>query len=530
MAAEPLAIGNNSRIAWWSRFAACGALGAVSALALPPWNHWWLLLLTVSAFASVLDRIAPVKRRPSGFAAGWAFGFGYFCVSLWWIGQAFLVDPDSFEWLMPFALAGLPAVLAVYWGLAAAAAVAFTPEGPARAYGFALALSVAEWLRGHLLTGFPWNTPGYAIAALPGMPQAAAVVGIYGLTLLVLVWTVTPAVLVDALRRRSLAAAIVPLAILASAVAVEAAGRARLAGATDETVPGVRLRLVQPSIPQSLKWDAEEARRIYDILLAQTRGDGAGAGSDPVTVVVWPESAVPYLIEEAPQALTMLADATPPGARLLIGALRRPAEVDPATGQRPVFNSILAFGPGAQLLGRYDKWHLVPFGEYLPFERWLTPLGLRRMVRLPGGLSPGPGPKIMRVQGLPPFVPLVCYEAIFPEAAQPSGERAGFLLNVTNDAWFGDSAGPRQHFEQARFRAIEQGMPLIRAANNGISGVVDGYGRVQAETTLNARITMDIPLPIVLLSTTFARYNQLPYLLTMVGLVVVVVGYSRRKG
>ncbi len=495
-------------------------LGAASALAMPPWGVWWLLAFTFSGLALLLDRCGDRTRGWRGFAAGWAFGFGYFGVSLAWIGQAFLVDAESHAWLIPFALTALPAALAVYWGLAGAVAVRF-PAGAARTVAFGLALAVAEFARAHLFTGFPWNAPGYATFATPGLMQAASVVGLYGLTLLVVQWSLAPALALDAIGRRSWRRAVLPALVVASALAVDAAGRTRLAAADDATVPGVRVRIVQPAVPQTLKWDAGEAQRTWSLLLSMTRGDAAGPQP---TIVVWPESAAPFLFEDQPEALAQLADAAPPGARLLIGALRR----DPAAGAgAPLFNSILAFGPGPVVTARYDKQHLVPFGEYLPLASILEPLGLRRSVSVPGGLTAGTGGRSLRIDGAPAFVPLVCYEAIFPDRSQPEGDRPHVLVNVTNDAWFGDSAGPHQHFQQARMRAVEQGMPLIRAANTGISAIVDGYGRVRAEAAPGVRATVDSPLPIVLASTTYARFGPTGFLALCLLVIAVLTLVSR---
>ena len=488
---------------------------------MPPWGQWWLLPLTFSAFALLLDTVTAERAGRRGFAAGWAFGFGYFGVSLAWIGRAFLVDAESHAWLIPFAVTALPAALAVYWGLAAAVAVRF-PAGAARTLAFGVALALGEFTRAHLFTGFPWNAPGYATFAAPGLMQAASVVGLYGLTLLVVLWSLAPALALDAIRRRSWGRAVLPALLVASALAVEAAGRARLAAADDATVPGVRLRIVQPAVPQTLKWDAGEAQRIWSLLLSMTRGDEA---EPRPTIVVWPESAVPFLFEDQPEALAQLADAAPPDALLLIGALRR----DPGAGSgAPLFNSILALGPGPAVTARYDKQHLVPFGEYLPLASILEPLGLRRIVSVPGGLTAGTGGRSLRVEGAPAFVPLVCYEAIFPARSQPEGDGPHVLLNVTNDAWFGDSAGPRQHFQQARMRAVEQGMPLIRAANTGISAVVDGYGRVRAEAAPGVRAAIDSPLPIALDRTTYARSGPTGFLALCLLVIAVLTFISRR--
>jgi apolipoprotein N-acyltransferase len=502
----------------------CLGLGAAGAFAMPPWGAWWILPLAFSAFAVILDSLGGRSAGWRGFRSGWAFGFGYFAVSLAWIGKAFLVDAETYAWMMPFALAGLPAVLAVYWGCAAAAAT-LAPPGGARSLALAVALAVAEFARAHLFTGFPWNAPGYAATALDGVLQAAAVVGLHGLTLLVLLWSVVPALALDAVRRRSWRRAILPAFLVAGAVATEAAGQARLATADDATVPGVRLRIVQPAVPQTLKWDQAEAQRIWTLLLAMTRGEPTDARAKAPTLVVWPESAVPFLLEEQPEALRQLSEATPPGARLLIGALRRDPGAAPGA---PVFNSIIAIGPGPAVTGRYDKQHLVPFGEYLPLASVLEPLGLRRIVTVPGGLTAGTGERVMRLQGLPSFIPLVCYEAIFPGRSQPDGEQAGMILNVTNDAWFGDSAGPYQHFEQARMRAVEQGLPLIRAANTGISAVVDSYGRVRAQAALGTRATLDTLLPVALSSTTYARHGLAVFLALCALSIAVLFPYSRR--
>lgn len=525
MAAER-AVAVPSRLPFLARLTASVLSGAIAAAAMPPWAHWWAMVLGFSAFALLLNGLPSISSRRA-FGLGWAFGFGYFGVSLAWIGQAFFVDPETYAWMMPFAVTGLPALLAVYWGIAALAA-GWIKAGVPRTLALVLALAVVEYGRAQLLTGFPWNAPGYAVSSLAGMPQAAAVMGLYGLTLLVLLWSATPALAFEAWRSRSSKQAILPVLLILTALGVEAAGRARLAEAGDGVVDGVRVRIVQPAVPQTLKWDEAEARRIFALLLAMTRGEAPGAGKETPTLVVWPESAVPFLLEESPDGLAQLADAAPAGAHLLIGALRRTVEADPATGQRKVFNSILTIGPGAAVLNRYDKWQLVPFGEYLPLEAILEPLGLRRIVQVPGGLSAGPGPRTVSIDGVPAFVPLVCYEGIFPEAVQPEGERASFLLNVTNDAWFGDSAGPHQHLEQARMRAIEQGLPLIRAANTGISAVVDAYGRVRAEAALGTRTVIDTPLPIVAGVTTYARYHQTVFMLLGIAMIAVVTLYSRR--
>ncbi len=498
----------------WQRLALAFVLGALSALAMPPFRLFPVLFVSFPLLAWMIDGIA-VQSGGRGRAAvaaapcGWAFGFGYFLTGLYWIGEAFLVEADIFAWMLPFAIILLPLGLGMFWGVAAAVAGLLWTGGVARLLVLACAFTGAELLRGYILSGFPWNLLGYAAAVSDAVSQAASVIGVHGLTMLVVLIAAAPALLADEheaagpIDRRVLAFA--PIALLVAALWL--AGYGRLSGAGFDAHDDVRIRVVQPNIDQREKWRSENRSAIFAryLELSDAATSPETMGIADVTHLVWPESAVPFLIEESPEALAAVAALLPPDTVLLTGALRREADA--------VLNSVLLIDADGRITARYDKAHLVPFGEYLPFEETLGSLGLRKLVTVPAGFLAGPGRVTLQAGEAPPLSPLVCYEIIFPGRVTPDGERPGWILNVTNDAWFGDSIGPRQHLEQARFRAIEEGLPVIRAANTGISAVIDGYGRILRRVPLNTEGVIDAALPRALPATVYARYGDLIVLL-----------------
>src|SRR6516225_10742830 len=538
----------------WRRRAAALAAGAVSVLAMAPCFAWpvlWITLpvlvwlidgaLTPPATASPLAPIPPpvalsdrgscaarrrqpaVQRwyqRPSIAAAeiGWWFAFGYFVPGLFWVGEAFLVEAETFAPLLPFAVTLLPAYLALYWAAATGLAACLWSRRLHRVLWLALTLSAAEWVRGHALSGFPWNTLGYALTYPLALMQSAAVLGIFGLTLISLMIFALPPVLwseptaATTARGRlacALALGLVPLAVMGLA------GQIRLVLGPQASVPGIKLRIVQASVPQREKWRPENQQRIFfdQLTLSATDPSGTMDGLAGVTHVIWPEAAMPFLPLDHPEARASIGRALPQGTFLITGALR--AEPAPPGAPRPrrVFNSILVFGQEGSLVASYDKVHLVPFGEYLPLQPLLEAIGLRQLTRLRGGFDAGATPRpLLHVPGLPPAAPLICYEAIFAAAVVEGSERPGLLLNVTNDGWFGDTTGPRQHLHQARVRAVEEGLPLVRAANNGISAAVDPYGRILARLDLDARGTIDVGLPAALAPPPYARLGDIVFL------------------
>ena len=521
----------------WRRRGAALAAGSVSVLAMAPFFAWPILWITLPALVWLIDGAvagdaAGWRRHPAARAAeiGWWFGFGYFLFGLFWIGEAFLVEAEIFAVLLPFAVTLLPAGLALFFAAGAALASCAWRPGAGRVLALALALSAMEWMRGHVLTGFPWNVLGYALTYPLPLMQSAAVLGIYALTLCaVLIFALPPVLWSEApegvagraARRSALAVAVLPL-LLAAVL-----GQVRLATATAEMVPGVKIRIVQPSVPQREKWRPENQEKIFlDHLGLTIRNPDLTAAYFPgVTHVVWPEAAMPFLPLDHAGARAAIGRVLPPGAFLITGALR--AEPTPPGSPRPrrIFNSLLVFGEGGSLTAHYDKIHLVPFGEYLPLQAALEAVGLQQLSRMRGGFDSGVAPRpLLNVPRLPPLGPLICYEAIFPGAIVQGAERPGLLINVTNDGWFGNTTGPRQHFHQARVRAVEEGLPIIRAANNGISAAIDGYGRVLARLDMDVRGAVDAPLPVALATPIYGRLGDLIFLaLWLLGAAIVVV-------
>jgi apolipoprotein N-acyltransferase len=477
----------------WRRLALSFALGALATLALPPAHAVPVLAAAVPALLWLLSG-AHTKRQ--AFAIGWAFGFGHFLFGLYWISFALLTDAERYWWMMPFAAAGLPAVLATFPALATLGLHVLPLRGLARVLAFGVLWTSAEWLRGHVFTGFPWNLVGYSWVGFEPVLQTAAHVGVYGLGLLTVTAAALPALFGEAgvARRRAWAAA---AAALAGIAVLAAHGAWRLSTAPAEMVEGVRLRIVQPNIDQRLKWapGQREANFQRHLDLAAQPGDR------PVTHVIWPETAVPFLIEQDMALRLAVAAVTPPGGLTLTGAPR----VEGPADRREFRNSMIALDGAGEVAGIYDKAHLVPFGEYMPLRRWVP---LPAVAAANGDFTPGSGIRTMRLPGLPSFSPLICYEVIFPGAVAAPGDRPEWLLNLTNDAWYGISAGPHQHFAISRVRAVEEGLPLVRAANTGISGVVDAHGRVVARLGLGETGVVDAPLPAAAAPTLYSRYGD----------------------
>jgi apolipoprotein N-acyltransferase len=508
----------------WRRRLVAFVAGAASVLAMAPFFLWPVLWATLPVLVWLIDgtiRQHAGERPLRGFGAaaeiGWWWGFGYFLAGLYWIGAAFLVQPETFAVVMPFAVMAMPAGLALFHGAATALAASLWKHGPWRVMALALCLSATEWLRGHVLTGFPWNVLGYALTYPLPLMQGAAVLGIYGLTLLaVLVFTLPAILWTEAGGRTRWAAPAVAVLPLLLAWAL---GQARLAYAGSDAVPGVKIRIVQPSVPQREKWRPENWARLFQDHLDLSGRDPSGAPDKlaGITLVIWPEAAMPFPALDYPDALSAIGQLLPEGTVLIAGAIRIEwTEPSLETGQkrpRRFFNSLLAFGRGGLLLALYDKVRLVPFGEYLPLRRLLSALGLRQIAAREGYSSGSEPRPLLKLPGLPAAVPLICYEAIFPAAVVQGAERPALIVNLTNDGWFGNTTGPRQHLHQARVRAVEEGLPLVRAANNGISAAFDAYGRTLGQLDLDVRGTLDVPLGTALPRTPYARFGDALFLL-----------------
>ncbi|MEM1371248.1 MAG: apolipoprotein N-acyltransferase, partial [Pseudomonadota bacterium] len=455
------------------------------------------------------------SRAWRAFKTAWWFGFGYFFFGLFWIGEAFLVEAETFAVFLPFAITLMPAGLSLFWATAVATASLFWRPGLQRVVVLAVAIFLAEYARGHLFTGFPWNVLGYALTWPLQLMQATSVLSVYALTALAVLIFAAPLVALSDTKpteHKKLSACAAAIASALVLAALFAFGQARLSNQPTDYVEGVRLRLVQPSTPQGEKWLAKKQSEIFQthLDLSARNENGQPDGLAGVTHVIWPEAAMPFLPLSTPQAMAMIGDLLPEKTLLISGALRvneaRPTASTAAAQagelygvgqlQRRVYNSMMTFGTNGNLVALYDKTHLVPFGEYLPYSATLEAWGLQSLTRLRGGFTVGRTPRpLVAIPGLPASAALICYEIIFPGAAVQTDAHPGLLINVTNDGWFGNTVGPYQHYHQARVRAVELGVPLIRSANNGISAVVDPLGRELHRLDLNAIGTLDANLP-----------------------------------
>ena len=518
-------------LSWgWRRRGIAFAAGALSALAMAPFDAWPILFVTFPILVWLIDG-AGIGRGGGLLAAaltGWWFGFGYFVAGLYWIGYAFLVDAPTFGWLLPFAVIGLPAVLAVYMAVGTALARLLWTRGAARILALGVALTFSEWLRGHLFTGFPWNAFGYALTAPLALAQAASVVGIWGLTFIAVVVCASPATLGDEKgeTRRPWMPLTLGLVLLA---ALGGLGAWRLDRTPTRAVEGVHLRIMQPNLQQDARFNYAAKQEVMDRYVAlSSRGAGQqGQGAGGATELIWPESSFPFFLTREADALAQITHLLQPNAVLITGAVRL-ADPDNPT-QSGVYNSIYVIDHSGSIAAVYDKVHLVPFGEYLPLAPWLEKLGLQDITEQRGGFLAGDRHRLIAVPGAPMALPLICYEAIFPGEVMPPGARPGWIVNVTNDGWFGISPGPYQHLQQARVTAVELGLPLARAANTGISAVVDPVGRVIDSLPLGSEGVLDAPLPRAIGAPIYARLGDTPaYILVAIALVAVMRRKLRR--
>ncbi|GAB4519463.1 MAG: apolipoprotein N-acyltransferase [Roseibium sp.] len=512
---------NTFLLAWgWRRRLLAMSSGALTAFALPPYNVSPLLLLTFPCLVWLLDgALEPGRGRwgeklRTGFVLGWLFGFGYFLAGLWWIGSAFLVEAERFAWLMPFAVLAMPAGLALFTGLGVALAAVFWTDRLRRVLLLAACLTLADWLRGHVLTGFPWNSFGHTISGSLVLSQAASLVGLYGLTFLTVAVAAAPALLADARPLAGRLRAVLTAAGIALFLA--AYGGFRL---WQPALPPTDLdiRIVQPSIDQKNKWRPELRDDIFRTFLDMTEAPLTGeARIGHPRLVVWPESAIPFLLTQEPGALFRIGMALGNSAELVTGAIRAEGGADGPD----YYNSVYVIGGEGAVRGIYDKVRLVPFGEYVPLKSLADRLGLSNLAGPLEGFEAGYQPRVLTTSGRYRFLPLICYEAIFPGRPDRLPGPPAFLLNVTNDAWFGRTPGPHQHFAQARLRTIETGLPLIRAANTGISAIVDARGVVIGELGIFETGVIDGRLPQRLGSTIYGTTGDGPIVLLAFGLVV----------
>jgi apolipoprotein N-acyltransferase len=493
----------------WMRRLSLMILGAVASLAFAPVNA---LPCFAVGMVGLIWAAETAQRRRDAFAIGWWWGFGHFLAGVFWIANSFLIDPLQFGWMVPPVIAGLSAYLALFPALAVA--LAWRRDWPPLARILILAVSwpLAEWLRGHLMTGFPWNLAAYVWGVSDPMIQSTALWGSWGLSLVTLLLCGLLSLMGRGDRRGNLKAGLTFLVLL---LALYGFGAWRLGTATVADT-GIMLRLVQGNISQIEKLTgAHREQHVAQHL----RLSIATPGLERVKAVIWPETAATFFLDRLPDWRQYVAAAAPPGGYVITGDLRG----DPPTGDpERYWNSLAVLEPSGRIVAAADKFHLVPLGEYVPLRDLLGGI-VGKLTAGAGDFSAGPGPVTVRVPDLPPFSPLICYEVIFPGAVLDANDRPEWLLNVTNDGWFGNSPGPYQHLASARFRAVEEGLPLARAANTGITAMIDPYGRVVASLPLGQEGVLDTALPQALHLTLFARFGvAIPISLAVLLLITAV--------
>lgn len=519
----------------WRRFCLLLAAGAIAGLSVPPFFMLPALFLAMPIWVWALDGAERKRawwRRIFGpaFTIGFAFGWGYFLVAFHWLGAAFFVDGGWMLGLMPFAIAALAALIALFWGLASALAHLFWSHGAARIVTLSAFLALAEFARGHVLTGFPFDLLGYALTGTDELMQLASVIGVYGLTFLAPLLAMTPALIWPADDRpmsRRLFPFFLALAVIAGQLAY---GWNRLSGTVATERQDMALRLVQPMVYEHADFGNVDPVALIDrlLMLSDMRMDPTDQGLADITHLVWPESSVPFFLETYPDALARIARMLPEGATLLAGVPRQIFGLDGEAPQGPPYNSLVAINSDGEIIASYDKSHLVPFGEYLPFQDFFSRLGIRQFVPGAEGWSHGDvRRRLMELPGTPAFLALICYEAIF------SGDlgdvaNAQFILNVTNDAWFDGSIGPAQHAHHARLRAVEEGMSLVRAANTGLTFATDPLGRVTAQLVPGQMAALDVRPHQRLAPTIFSQLRHYPFAIAVIAGILIGFVASRR--
>lgn len=493
-----------------ARYALAFFLGAMLTLTMPPIGLFVLAPLSVCGFIWMAQTATSARRA---MWLGWAYGSGFFITGLYWVSFALLVDFDNFGWVLPLSLVGGPAILAFYtYAFIPVIAYRFRSYPLVHALVFITAWASIEWIRGHALTGFPWNLPGYMWQHVLPVMQVSSLVGVYGLTLLTLLWAATPALWACRLSR---------MVLLGSLALAVIWGGARLISHPTNTYDAPVVRIVQANIAQTAKWDdAEQWRHIE--LHAELSDKNT-----PADAIIWPETALtsdPVLFPEIGKYISMRLPKDSVG---ILGTLR----ITNADLPIPSYhNGLYVIDSKGALRETFDKFHLVPFGEYIPFRQQLQMTPIAAGIAMVGDFAAGPGPRTLAVGGrVPPFSPLICYEVIFPGHVTDKTKRPAWLVNLTNDAWYGHTAGPYQHLEISRMRAVEEGLPLARAANTGISAMVDPLGRITASLPLGQRGAITTPLPAALSPTLYSWLGDIPFALMLLGCLGGIIWHWRLR-
>jgi apolipoprotein N-acyltransferase len=486
-------LANDIMLSWgWKRNGLAFSSGLILNLALPPFDFFAVgfvsfpILLWLLESAEAPPSARGLLRTYPAAVVGWFFGFGYFLGGLWWLGNALLNAGNEFIWALPLAILGLPAALAFFFSFATIIAYSLGGSGIGAAASLAFAIGITEWLRGFIFTGFPWNGVGMTIMPAPMMMQSASVLGVVGMNALAVFVFALPGCFMLS-RRRWLGPILSGLLLAAHA----SFGMVILNDAPQKMdAPNAKtVRIVQPSIQQTEKWDGSERDRIFATYLKMT-AQLPEVGEPAPSLVIWPETAVPFIFADRPDALAAIGDVLSDGQILLAGTVRQEGERENGDELR-YYNSIVAINSNGEIIDAADKVHLVPFGEYLPLEKLLRAVGIDQVVTTAGGFTAGSALHTLSLPNLPTILPMICYEIIFPGALEAPKTRPQLVVNITNDAWYGKTPGPYQHFRLAQLRAVESGIPVVRSANNGVSGFIDSHGRVRSALNLNVVGNLD---------------------------------------
>ncbi len=506
-------------------------LGSLLTFCLTPYYWFWLGFVSLSGLLLIIHKAKSAKKA---LLYGFLFGFGHHTTGLYWISNSLLVDPDKFAWLIPFAVSIIPAYLSIYIAVVCWLTKKLSYQGVSKVMFFAGSWTLAEILRGHLFTGFPWNLTGYVFFERIELAQLGSVIGFYGMSLLaILIYSAPYSFVKNYIKdgngniEKRVGKSAISLffisALLMAMLTINYWGEQRLSKykGTEEDVD---IRVVQPNISQREKFDrlraGEHLYNYYSLTLAESEIDGFIPD-----IIIWPEAATPYNLRKSPQMLGELKDIIPFSSYLILGTVRFEDSEDQE--KYNFYNSIEIINSKGELEDQlYDKHHLVPFGEYVPLKKYLPFIS---KIHGSEDFGVGNGPQTLKLDNAPAFSPLICYEVIFPSEVvnKESKVKPKWILNVTNDGWFGISKGPYQHLDISRARAIEEGIPVIRAANTGISAVIDSLGQVRKQKNLNERGIIDSKLPSSLhFETFFAKSGNIISIL-LAGLFVTSAGCLR---
>lgn len=495
-------------LAGWRRLIVAALIGAFGALGLAPIGWWWATILTFMIVPAVF---LACKTPRQAALTGWLFGFGWFLPALIWIVEPFLVDAPRHGWMAPFALIAFSGGMALFWGAAFWAAHRIGRNRFTAIIALVLMFSLAEFARAYVLTGLPWA----ALAQIwvnTGFARLLAWIGPHGLALISVAAPMATgyAMTLAPNKAAKLMAALPVLALLGAVLIAEQSLRNTISPLTDKTI-----RLVQPNAPQHQKWNPEYIPIFFRRSITLTEAAPEGPKPD---LIVWPETAIPTLLRNAGPALEVIADAAQ-GTPVVAGIQR-------FVGER-LYNTLVYLDESGTVAATYDKHHLVPFGEYVPLGDLASRMGLHGLASREGdGYSAGPGPQVIQLGALGKALPLICYEAVFPQDASTGQDRADFLLLITNDGWFGEYSGPFQHLAQAQMRAIEQGLPMIRAANTGISAMIDPQGRITRSIPLGQSGFIDVLLPAPLPPTLYSHTGDLPLFILFIVLILGLMAFQ----